>query len=296
MHYDIDFRQARVTDGISWAAIDIWLWPYNVPFVKGGPRAQVSKEVWGPQKQESQESAGQKQSMALVQKHTAISNTPAQNVRDSIREPTVSTVAVVGLTPKPQKFLGIQNPKRPINLDQEARRDLSAWLLFIKHFNGTAMFLHDRWILSSKLHFHTESAGSIGYAAVFGNHWFNGAWDQSWIQLDISIKEMFPVVIALETWGHLIKNHCICFHIDNMAVVHILNKQSARDPLMIVLVRRFVLAAMKFNILFKAVHIPTHLSISCDALSRFKMERFRQASPQADIAPWPLPKDVLKIT
>ena len=181
------------------------------------------------------------------------------------------------------------------SLQQEARHDLSAWLLFIKHFNGTAMFLHERWNLSSKLHFHTDSAGSIGYAAVFGNHWFNGAWDQSWIHLDISIKEMFPVVIALETWGHLIKNQCICFHIDNMAVVHILNKQSARDPLMMVLVR-FVLAAMKFNILFKAVHIPTHLNISCDALSRFQMERFRQASPQADVAPRPLAKDVLKIT
>ena len=73
----IDFRQARVTDAINWVAIDndLWLkaiWPYNVPFVKGGPRAQVRKEVWGPQKQESQESAEQKQSMALVQKHTAI--------------------------------------------------------------------------------------------------------------------------------------------------------------------------------------------------------------------------------
>ena len=131
------------------------------------------------------------------------------------------------------------------------------------------MFLHDRWILSSKLHFHTDSAGSVGYSAVFGNHWFNGALDQSWIQLDISIKEMFPVVIAPEPWGHLIR-------------------------LMMVLVRRFVLAAMKFNIFFKAVHIPTHLNISCDALSRFQMEIFRQASPQADIAPWPLLKDVLK--
>ena len=82
-----------MTDAISWAAIDNDLWlkamALQRPFRKeGGPRAQVSKEVWGPQKQESQESAGQKQSMALVQKHTAISNTPAQNVRDSIREPT----------------------------------------------------------------------------------------------------------------------------------------------------------------------------------------------------------------
>ena len=192
--------------------------------------------------------------------------------------------------------MGIQNPRRPITLDQEARLDLSAWLLFIKHFNGTSMFLHDRWIQSTKLHFYTDSSGAIGFAAVFGNHWFNGAWDESWTERDISIKEMFPVVIALEAWGHLIKNHCICFHIDNLAVVNILNKQSAKDPVMMILVRRFVLASMKFNILFKAIHISTHLNVSCDALSRFQMERFREASPKADIAPWPLPKDILKIT
>ena len=184
---------------------------------------------------------------------------------------------------------GIQNPKRPIILDQEAKRDLAAWRLFIKHFNGTSMFLHDRWIQSTKLHFYTDSSGAVGFAAVFGRHWFNGAWDESWVERDISIKEMFPVVIALEIWGHLIKNHCVCFHIDNQAVVNIINKQSATDPVMMILVRRFVLASMKFN-------ISTHLNISCDALSRFQMERFRNASPLADIAPWPLPKDILHIT
>ena len=65
---------------------------------------------------------------------------------------------------------------------------------------------------------------------------------------------------------------------------------------MMILVKRFVLASMKFNILFKAVHISTHLNTSCDALSRFQMERFRTASPHADIAEWPLPKDILHIT
>ena len=62
--------------------------------------------------------------------------------------------------------MGIQNPKRPITLDQEAKRDLSAWLLFIKHFNGTAMFLHDRWIQSTNLHFYTDSSGAVGFAGV----------------------------------------------------------------------------------------------------------------------------------
>ena len=60
------------------------------------------------------------------------------------------------------------------------------------------MFQHDRWIQSTKLHFYTDSSGAVGFAAVFGTHWFNGAWDESWVERDISIKEMFPVVIALE--------------------------------------------------------------------------------------------------
>ena len=128
--------------------------------------------------------------------------------------------------------------------------------------------------------------GIIGLKGLWTSHGYNSVDVQNMHphrKLDISIKEIFPVVIALETWGHLNKNHCICFHIDNMAVVHILNKQSARDPLMMLLVRRFELTAMEFNILFKAVHIHTHLNVSCDALSHLQMERFRQAFPQADI-------------
>ena len=101
LHYDIDFRQARVTDAISWAAIDNDLWlkamALQGPFHKGGsqgtsqqggmgsPETRVSGECWSKAK------------------HASL-NTPAQNVGDSIREPTVSTVAVVGLPPKPKKL------------------------------------------------------------------------------------------------------------------------------------------------------------------------------------------------
>ena len=48
------------------------------------------------------------------------------------------------------------------------------------------------------------------------------------------------------------------FHSDNMAVVYIINKQTSKDPRSMRLVRRCVVACMKYNILPKAVHIQGH--------------------------------------
>lgn len=45
----------------------------------------------------------------------------------------------------------------------------------------------------------------------------------------ITFKELFPIVIAVETWGHTLPNKLILFHSDNIAVVEIINKISSKD-------------------------------------------------------------------
>ena len=54
-----------------------------------------------------------------------------------------------------------------------------------------------------------------------------------------------------------------------MAVVEIINKQSSKDRTLKRLVRRLVLAGLKFNVLFKAKHIPGKSNVVADHLSRF---------------------------
>jgi hypothetical protein len=41
------------------------------------------------------------------------------------------------------------------------------------------------------------------------------------------------------------------------------------------LVRRLVVASMKFNMLMNAEHIPWHFNILADLLSRFQIQQFR---------------------
>ena len=69
------------------------------------------------------------------------------------------------------------------------------------------------------------------------------------------------------------------FHSDNMSVVYIINKQTSKDPHIIRLVRKFVVACMKYNILPKVVHIQGNKKVLTDLLSRFRFQEFRKRVP-----------------
>ncbi len=69
------------------------------------------------------------------------------------------------------------------------------------------------------------------------------------------------------------------FHSENMAVIYIINKQTSKDPHIMRLVRIFVVACMKYNIIFKAVHIQGHKNVLADLLSRFRFQEFRKKAP-----------------
>ena len=100
--------------------------------------------------------------------------------------------------------------------------------------------------------------------------------------LPVTILELFPSVLATEIWGAIMRNHCIVFFSDNHAVVDIVNKQTSREPKIMVFVRRLVLNCLKYNILFKSKHISDILNRECDSLSRLQVDKFKLA-PHADV-------------
>lgn len=74
-------------------------------------------------------------------------------------------------------------------------------------------------------------------------------------------------------------NKRIQFHSDNIAVVYIINKKTSKDPVLMKLLRRLVVQAMKFNILFEAVHILGMLNTLADKLSRFHLKDIEREVP-----------------
>ncbi len=175
---------------------------------------------------------------------------------------------------------GIARPHHHIRLTQESRRDLHAWSVFIRHFNGQTLMSERRWLSGDSLNLFTDAAGSVGFAAVLGNRWLCGKWPPSWSHFCITILELYPITLALCTWSALLSHKCIVLHCDNESVVHILNKQTSKDKTVMCLVRQIVVCCLRHNILIGAVHVPGVHNVLADRLSRFQIMEARRIQPQ----------------
>ena len=123
---------------------------------------------------------------------------------------------------------GARRPHHHIRLTKEVKHDIAVWLTFLGQFNGRTFFLHEKWETLASLQLYTDAAGSKGYSAIFGKHWFCGAWPDSWKSLHIALLELFPIVIALHIWGPCMANRCVAFYTDNTAIVDIINRQTSK--------------------------------------------------------------------
>lgn len=197
--------------------------------------------------------------------------------------------------------VGIRKQSFKIRVSTVIRLDLEVWLQFLHNYNGITLFPHRLWCANESINLYTDSAGgeSGGFGIFFDGKWAFGRWPHHWAALgrlrDLTFLEMFPVVTALTTWGPSLANRRILFHIDNQAVVHIINKQTSKSPEVMVLVRRFVLLTLNFNIIFRAEYIHTKSNAIADSISRCQWERFRTLAPQADPKPTPLPPEIWQV-
>ena len=181
-----------------------------------------------------------------------------------------------------------------ITLNAEARLDLKMWYNFITEYNGKSCFLFKDWIFSDVIKLFSDAAGVHGgFAAVFGNSWFAGEWPNEFKDFHITVKELFPIVLALDIWGSRLANHKILFLTDNAAVADIINKTSSRDKIIMKLVRRLVLRALKHNIHFRSKHIPGKTNIICDLLSRFSFQEAHRIAPWLNSTPVQVPLHLL---
>lgn len=193
-------------------------------------------------------------------------------------------------------MIGTSKPNHHIRISGSMRQDIKTWIEFLDSFNGVVYFPDSEWSTSDTLKLFTDSAGSaeLGCGCYFQDQWMFLQWPEQWayneILRDITFLELVPIVLSLMVWGSLLHNKKLILFIDNIALVHILNKQSSRSERVMSLVRPLMLVALKYNIQFKANHIPGKLNQIADSISRKKWDTFRSLAPAADAQPRPIPE------
>lgn len=188
-----------------------------------------------------------------------------------------------------QLTIGVKHPRHHIALSRGARLDIELWLSFLHQFNGRSILLDNTWVESDTIQMYTDAASTVGYAGILGHDYFYGTWPDTWKRFNIAVLELFPIVISIEIWKHILKNKRILFKTDNEALVPVINKQTSKDPRIMILVRHLVLICLTHNIHFKAQHISSSANFLADALSRSQVQRFRdlgkQMAPEATTIP-----------
>ncbi len=187
---------------------------------------------------------------------------------------------------------GVKKSWHKIRLTKGAKSDLNMWMVFLKDFNGISIIPEQAWVGEEDLQLFTDASGEIGCGGFLQGRWFQEEWPVALKNRKMSIAwlEFFPLVVAIVLWGHLLKGKRIILRSDNEAVIAIINKQTSKCPLIMSLLRFFVLQCLKQNVSFTARHIPGKQNNVADALSRFQMARFWKEVPWADKVKTQIPK------
>lgn len=189
----------------------------------------------------------------------------------------------------------VHHPHHHIRIKLEAKADIHTWLEFLDSYNGRSFFLDDKWLTSDTINLYTDAAASKGFGAIFGSNWAYGEWPSDWKDLNITVLELYPVVLSVELWGSEMANKCVMFFTDNAALVEVLNRITSKDSTIMTLMRRLVLQCLNFNILFKAKHIPGKLNILADLLSRLQVSQFKSVAEGMNGFPTYIPPSLLPL-
>lgn len=88
-----------------------------------------------------------------------------------------------------------------IRLNVGFRSDLCWWATFLTHWNGVGMVQdpggHEEVIVTS------DASGSWGCGAfVSSGEWFQFQWPEPWSAVNITSKELLPIVMGTALWGN----------------------------------------------------------------------------------------------
>ena len=164
------------------------------------------------------------------------------------------------------------------------KEDIDWWYRLISQWNGRSLFLTPKWEIGPDFSVTSDAAGSVGFGAYVGREWFAEKWPPGVEIIDISTKEMIPIVIAADIWGKCWERRRILFRTDNQAVLSTLKSGLCRDRHLAFCLRELAIRAVLGNFTFSAVFVPGKVNKAADSLSRFRFKEFRSLVPHADSA------------
>ena len=120
----------------------------------------------------------------------------------------------------------------------------------------------------------TDASGSWACGAFFQGRWLQWKWPKVWLPIPIMVKEMVPVVLSCAVWGPLLARKTVLIQYDNTGVVAAVKKGSAKEELVMHLLRALWFFVTYFDISITIEHIVGSANQVADQISRYNMQSF----------------------
>lgn len=91
-------------------------------------------------------------------------------------------------------------PHYLIRFNNEIRADLAMWLHFLENFNGKSVLFPEKWVSSDVTRLFTDASG-LGLQLCLDLNGLHLNEQNIFYPLQIAVKEVFLIVLALEIWG-----------------------------------------------------------------------------------------------
>ena len=176
---------------------------------------------------------------------------------------------------------GLKKQHHHTRLTVRLKNDLKMWLKFLQSPEVFSRPFLDfgPCINAQEICLFTDASknAKLGAGGVCGNSWFMTRWDEQFILKNnpsIEFLELYAVAVAVVAWIHRFKNQRIILFCDNMAVVHMVNKNTSSCDRCLNLIRIIVLESMLQNVRVFATHVRSRANKYADLLSRMRLPTF----------------------
>ena len=180
-------------------------------------------------------------------------------------------------------------------LNKGFRSDLFWWHTFVREWNGCSFLKGVAGAPLPQIAIQTDASGTLGCGALLQKKWMQWQWPEEWLPIAIMAKELVPIVLSCAVWGPELAHKPVLFQCDNMSVVAAVRKGTAKEDLVMHLLRCLCFFTAYYDIAISIEHIAGVTNLAADQLSRFNMQLFISHHPQANHLSTPLPPKLLQI-
>ena len=107
-----------------------------------------------------------------------------------------------------------------IHFNSDAQADIPRWQQFLPTWNGTAQLVDQQPTDAADVELYKNASGMLGCGGYFQGEWFHCNWQPHHQQhVSIQWQELFAIVAAALTWGHIWQQKCVRFYCDNLVIV-----------------------------------------------------------------------------